>query len=113
MAIKANSVPTLREITDRSWMAQASCHGVDTERWFYIKPPKYIRQHIREVCSSCPVSRLCLSYALVHNEEHGAWGGYMMSELRPLQRRFVAGETLSSVLSVGMPAPGSSLGSVA
>ena len=111
MAIKTNSVPTLREITDRSWMAQGSCRGVDTERWFYIKPPKDIRRHIRDVCSSCPVTQLCLSYALVNKEEHGAWGGYMMSDLQPLQRRFASGETLSSLLNGGIPQVGLSQGS--
>jgi len=103
MTIDMKNDPALREITDRSWMGQASCRGVDTERWFDAKPPKRVRRHIREVCSSCPVARLCLSYALVNREEHGAWGGLAMTELRPLQRRLAAGETLSSVLNVGLP----------
>jgi Transcription factor WhiB len=103
MTIDTKNEPALRKITDRSWMEQASCRGVDTERWFDAKPPKRVRRHIREVCSCCPVARLCLSYALVKNEEYGAWGGLAMTELRPLQRRFAAGETLSSVLNVGIP----------
>ena len=103
MTINENNDPTIREITDRSWMEQASCRGVDTELWFDAKPPKTVRRQIREVCSSCPVARLCLSYALVNNEAYGAWGGHAMAELRPLQRRFAAGETLSSVLKAGIP----------
>lgn len=90
--------PTRREIADRSWKEQASCRGVDTERWFHPNPPKMVRQHVRQVCSSCPMTRLCLSYALVNKEEFGAWGGLTMKELRPLQRRLEAGEALRSVL---------------
>lgn len=98
----------LREITDRSWMVQASCRGVDTNRWFDAKPAKLVRRHIREVCSSCPVTLLCLSYAIVNNERHGAWGRHTISEVRPLQRRFAAGEALSSVLNNGIPESSSS-----
>ena len=103
MTIDTKSTNTVREITVRSWMGEASCRGIDTERWFDAKPPKRVRAHIRDVCSSCPVALLCLSYALVNNEGHGAWGGYTMAEVRPLQRRLAARETLNSVLNVGMP----------
>jgi len=110
MTIKVNGAPTIRQIADRSWMEEASCRGVDTERWFLAKPPKYVRRHIKRVCSSCPVTRLCLSYALVNNDEFGACGGYMVSELQPLRRRIASGETLSSVLHVGVPEAGLRLG---
>jgi WhiB family redox-sensing transcriptional regulator len=110
MTIEVNGAPTIRQIADRSWMEEASCRGVDTERWFLAKPPKYVRRHIERVCSSCPVTRLCLSYALVNNDEFGAWGGYMVSELQPLRRRIASGETLSSVLHVGVPEAGLRLG---
>jgi WhiB family redox-sensing transcriptional regulator len=113
MTMKVKSAPTLREIADRSWMEQASCRGVDTEYWFLSKPPKYVRRHIERVCSSCPMTRLCLSYALVNNEEFGAWGGYMAHDLQPLRRRFASGETLSSLLNVGIPKAGLRQGSIA
>ena len=93
------SAPTRREIADRSWMEQASCRGVDTERWFLSHPPKHVRRHISRVCSRCPMTRLCLSFALVHSEEFGAWGGYLASDLEPLRRRFASGESLQSLLS--------------
>lgn len=108
MTIDANSKTTMRGITDRSWMEQASCHEVDIECWFDARPPKSVRQHIRAVCSGCPVTRLCMSYALVNNESYGAWGGYAMAELQPLKRRLAAGEALSSVLNSGLPGSGSS-----
>lgn len=110
MTVEVKSAPTLREIADRSWMEQASCRGVNTDRWFLAKPPKYVRRHIERVCSSCPVTGLCLSYALVNNDEFGAWGGYVMGELQPLRRRIASGETLSSVLHAGAPAAGLRLG---
>ena len=108
MTIDANSNFRLHGITDRSWMEQASCQEVDTECWFDVRPPKAVRRHIRAVCSGCPVTRLCMSYALVNNESYGAWGGYAMAELQPLKRRLAAGEALSSVLNAGLPGSGSS-----
>jgi hypothetical protein len=100
MSIDLKSAPTLREIVDRSWMEHASCRGVDTESWFHPKPPKFVRRQIDEICSSCPMSRLCLSFGLVNNEEFGAWGGYVASELQPLRRRLASGEPLASLLEV-------------
>jgi len=57
------------------------------------------------------MTRLCLAYALVNNEEFGAWGGLTVSELRPLRRRLDAGEPLSSVLDPGVPGTGLHRGS--
>ena len=111
MTMDVKSVPTLREIADRSWMEQASCRGVDTESWFLAKPPRNVLRHIERVCSSCPVTRLCLSHALVNNDASGAWGGYLVSELQPLRQRFAVGETLSSLLEVGKTEAASRLGS--
>lgn len=111
MIVEMNGAPTLREIADRAWMEHASCRGVDTERWFLPYPPKYVRRHIGRVCSSCPVTRLCLSFSLVNKEEFGVWGGFTGSELLPLRRRFASGETLSRLLNVGVAEAGSHLGS--
>ena len=111
MIIDVKSALPLSEIADRSWMVRASCRGVDTERWFLAYPPRYVRRHIERVCSSCPVTRLCLSYGLVNNDEFGAWGGYLARELQPLRRRLVSGETLGSLLNAGIPEAGLRLGS--
>ena len=108
MTIDTTSSFTLRGIADRSWMDQASCSEVDTECWFDVNPPPPVRRHIRAVCSSCPATRLCLSYSLVNKESYGAWGGYAMAEIEPLKRRLAAGEALSSVLDNGIPGFGSS-----
>lgn len=107
MTLEAKSAPTLSEIADRAWMEQASCRGVDTERWFLAYPPRYIRRQIERVCASCPVTRLCLSYGVVNKDEFGAWGGYLARELQPLRRRFASGETLSSLLASGISHAGS------
>lgn len=107
MAPEVKDVPTLREISDRSWMEQGPCREVDTERWFLAHPPKRVRRHIAAVCSSCPVTELCLSYALVNHEEFGAWGGHLVSDLESLRQRLAAGQTLSSVLKLGTRQAGS------
>jgi WhiB family transcriptional regulator, redox-sensing transcriptional regulator len=103
MTNEVKNVPKCREITNRSWMEQASCLEVDTECWFDDAPPKAVRRHIRAVCSHCPVRRSCLAYALANNESSGAWGGFAMVELQPLKRGLAAGEALSSVLKRGIP----------
>jgi len=110
MTAEVREAPTLREVSDRSWMERASCRGVDTERWFLARPPKYVRRHIEGVCSPCPVTRLCLSYALVNNEAFGVWGGYTVEELGPLARRIALGQPLSGVLDLGIPQAGSRRG---
>lgn len=57
------------------------------------------------------MTRMCVSYALVNDEEYGAWGGYSASELQPLRHRFASGETLSSLLNLEIGETGLSQGS--
>ena len=45
----------------------------------------------RKICTDCPVSALCLEYALEERIEHGVWGGCSERERRRiLKRRRVA-----------------------
>jgi|GEM_PF-1238122 len=113
MDLDLKNAPTLREIADRSWMERASCRGVDTEAWFDPKPPKPVRRHVERVCSTCLMTRLCLSYGLVNNQEFGAWGGYVGDDLLPLRRRFAAGEALGALLNSGIQETGLTQDSVA
>lgn len=34
----------------------------------------------REVCNLCPVSQLCLAYAIANDEKYGIWGGLNRKE---------------------------------
>jgi WhiB family redox-sensing transcriptional regulator len=54
-------------------MAQGKCREQPPETFF---PRDGVGVEIaKRVCAVCPVRELCLEYALVHNIEHGVWGG--------------------------------------
>lgn len=38
-------------------------------------------------CRQCPVREVCLEHALVHNEEHGVWGGASERERKRMRRQ--------------------------
>ena len=49
-------------------------------------------QVAKSVCAACPVSQLCLNYA-VNNEEYGVWGGYTPKERAQMRTtKFVSQE---------------------
>jgi WhiB family redox-sensing transcriptional regulator len=40
-----------------------------------------------KICwEECPVRRVCLDYALRHNEDHGIWGGFSARGRRNLRK---------------------------
>ena len=40
----------------------------------------------KKLCSECPISLLCLEYALESNEDEGTWGGLSSSERLKLRK---------------------------
>jgi WhiB family transcriptional regulator, redox-sensing transcriptional regulator len=72
------------------WQAKAACRGPQTSLFF---PPSHFERkddkELREsrakaICSTCPVKRYCLEYALRIKEPHGIWGGLNEVERRSL-----------------------------
>jgi WhiB family transcriptional regulator, redox-sensing transcriptional regulator len=72
------------------WQAKAACRGPQTSLFF---PPSHFERkddkELREsrakaICSTCPVRRSCLEYALRIKEPHGIWGGLNEVERRSL-----------------------------
>lgn len=47
--------------------------------------PEKIRMS-KELCAECPVSMLCLEYALEAGEDDGIWGGLTRNERKSLKR---------------------------
>lgn len=59
--------------TDRSWIMEAACRGLDPSLFFPEtgRAPKEARQ----VCETCEVRIQCQNYALANGEKWGVWGG--------------------------------------
>jgi len=54
-------------------MYDGLCTQTDPEAFFPEKGGR--TDPALRVCASCPVSQLCLEYALANNERFGVWGG--------------------------------------
>ncbi|HVM66483.1 MAG TPA: WhiB family transcriptional regulator [Acidimicrobiales bacterium] len=75
---------------DTAWQAKAACRGPQAAVFF---PPTHPErkderaereERAKEICTSCPVRKPCLDYALEIREPHGIWGG-----LNELERKAV------------------------
>lgn len=73
-----------------NWQTKAACRGHPAAMFF--APAQFERKEARAtrerkakaVCSTCPVRKECLDYALRTHEPHGIWGGLNELERRPL-----------------------------
>lgn len=82
------------------WGERAACRGLDPElfhpdRGEVVDPAK-------RICFGCPVRDECLTYALVHFEKHGIWGGLSERERRPLRRRLAVAGRITMPAGVAM-----------
>jgi len=63
----------LSDYSERDWLEDAACKGMDTNIFFPDKPSiKHVRQ-IEAVCGPCPVQEQCREYGDM--ERYGFWGG--------------------------------------
>src|SRR5207245_806423 len=73
-----------------TWWSAAACRNADPELFFPISATAVSGGDIRrakQICASCPVSSPCLSYALMHRQEQGIWGGLTDEERQSLRRK--------------------------
>ncbi|WP_275936249.1 WhiB family transcriptional regulator [Sinosporangium album] len=72
---------------DTYWMRHAACRDVDPEIFFPIgsAPTRSQLALARHVCARCPVSALCLNYALDTGQTAGVWAGTTEQERRALR----------------------------
>jgi WhiB family redox-sensing transcriptional regulator len=75
-------------IDTQPWMADALCAQTDPELFFPIQGAS--NRAALKVCAHCPVTKICLTYALDHAEAFGIWGGTTWTQRRRLTR--TAGE---------------------
>lgn len=72
------------------WRDDAACLTVDPELFFPVGntgPAVEQIEKAKAVCATCPVTEMCLQYALETNQDSGVWGGLSEDERRALKRR--------------------------
>ena len=60
-----------RQNTDRSWVSQAECRGMDTSLFF--PTVGVLSKQVKGVCARCKVQAECNEYG--KEERYGFWGG--------------------------------------
>jgi WhiB family redox-sensing transcriptional regulator len=71
------------EPRDEVWKVRAKCANFDVNEFF---PGDGVTiSHIREFCSTCPVARECVDYAVKYVLDHGVWGGTSPKERRAIR----------------------------
>ena len=69
---------------DTDWMAQGNCRHEPPTRFF---PSDGVGVEVaKKICSTCPVTDLCLEYALAQRIDHGVWGGTSERQRRRILR---------------------------
>jgi WhiB family redox-sensing transcriptional regulator len=66
------------------------CQMTDPELWFGVneRDDGYYQANYaiaKQLCNSCPVQNICLSYALAANEPEGVWGGLSPTERKKMR----------------------------
>lgn len=68
-----------------AWMTEAKCNGNEDRRFFPEDGEQF--PEIVEFCSTCPVRRDCLEYAVSNRLDAGYWGGMSANQRVKLRRR--------------------------
>lgn len=68
---------------DRSWMAEARCHGMDVAL-FFPEDGERVSPEARAACAMCPVSSECREYG---KREQGVWAGAELRERQTIAKR--------------------------
>lgn len=90
MAITAE--PLAHGESVRKWQDDAACRDTDPDLFFPVGTTGLAVDQIasaKAVCTTCPVRRECLEFALFTNQDSGVWGGTSEDERRKLRRAWV------------------------
>jgi WhiB family redox-sensing transcriptional regulator len=71
--------------TDTAWMAEGNCQNHPPATFFPSDGVGVDRA--RRICGTCPVTAICLEYALTNRIDHGVWGGTSERERRRILKR--------------------------
>lgn len=80
------------------WQAHGACRYVADDAWFPDLTEPSRRSAAVAACTSCPVRRSCLAYALSENEDHGIWGGTTEVQRDALNLDLARGVSVRDVL---------------
>lgn len=75
---------------ETAWRDGAACQDTDPELFFPdgdVRSARAQVKHAKLICRGCPVSVICLSWALASGQEAGIWGGLTEGERRGLRGR--------------------------
>lgn len=84
---------SIQSTTDEIWQIKAACRGPQSAIFF---PPAHFERkdekeareaRAKAICTTCPVRRACLDYAIRIREPHGIWGGLNEVERKQLASR--------------------------
>ena len=70
-----------------NWRVNALCAEIPGDLWFADSTHTAENKRAKQICKECPVRQECLEDALVHNMQHGIWGGMTPLERRSLKRK--------------------------
>lgn len=78
-----------------AWQLLGACRNANHDLFYSDDDERPIErrlreQHARAVCRRCPVTTLCLTYALEIEEPHGMWGGMSEAERQKIRLRIAA-----------------------
>lgn len=68
------------------WRKDAACQGVNTQV-FFESGRHADKSKAREICSTCPVRKVCLDYSIANGYEGGIWGGLDEEERRRIAKQ--------------------------
>jgi len=71
---------------DPNWTKGAACKG-STELFYPERGDNITVRKAKLICSTCPMQKKCLEYALYHNEHNGIWGGTTDRERSRIKRQ--------------------------
>ncbi len=72
------------------WREAAACLETETEvNFFPDREDLAAIAKAKAVCSTCPVSSDCLTWAIESNQTEGVWGGHTARERRVLRSRWI------------------------
>ena len=74
----------------RRWRDRAACRDTDPDLFFPIgnTGPAFLQtEEAKAVCRRCPVTDICLQWALDQRQDAGVWGGTSEDERRTMRRR--------------------------
>jgi WhiB family redox-sensing transcriptional regulator len=78
------------DLTVTPWREAAACLEVQNEvNFFPDKEDLVAIVQAKSICAACPVSDICLTWALETNQTEGVWGGHTPKERRKLRRRWL------------------------